>query len=246
MNVRPIDTDQPAWDRVSSPLTSSAAGNASNVLLPDSVARSGGARADDLRSQGNHRLLDAAGLRTGDRVIRHLIAGDGIPLATSPKQALSIARGEHQVRSVDGVALQYPSQRLDLIESAKPLQRGQTHTLTKHVAQSLADNVRRITQEHVSGAGGFTDLDAAENAVDTVIADPPSQQALSDFLRDPSKQKFALPVMEFDSPIGTSTSKRDVMSGDPALVDADKALVVMIKDGTFPEGYRVLTAYPKT
>ena len=68
----------------------------------------------------------------------------------------AIAAGRHQRSVVDGTALAYPSQDLRAIESARPRQHGQTHSLTEHVGTDLAANIRRLDAEpHIRAAGSY-------------------------------------------------------------------------------------------
>jgi hypothetical protein len=173
-------------------------------------------------------------------IIRHTVAG--------PSQAAArIAAGLHQVRSVDGVPLAYPSQDLRAIESADPREHGQTHGLTEHVGNDLAANVRRLeAQPQIRAAGGYSDEPRAQLATDHTIANPANQNAIGAFLGDPERLKTALERVELGETVGSTTTRADLDAGRPQLIPGHTATVVLIKDATFPEGYRVLTSYPDT
>jgi hypothetical protein len=52
--------------------------------------------------------------------------------------------------------------------------------------------------------------------------------------------------VDLGRPVGASTTRADVLAGHPRLIPGTTATVVLIKDPSFPEGYRVLTTYPDT
>jgi hypothetical protein len=183
----------------------------------------------------------------GDRIVRHTEAGAWIALKTSPEAEARIAAGLHQRRVVDGAALDYPSQDLQAIESARPFQHGQTHSLTEHVGTDLAANVRRLTADrHIRAAGSYTTEPLAQLATDRTIANPANQRAIGAFLADPGRLKVALDRVDAGTVIGTTTTRAGLDAGRPTLIAGRTATVVLIKDASFPEGYRVLTTYPDT
>jgi len=170
----------------------------------------------------------------------------GVVLATGPQQAAAIAAGAHQVRTVDGRRLTYPSQDLTRIESAHPDEPGQTHALARHVGTTLADNVARLSAAPLlHAAGSYTSLADAQYATDETIANPENQREIGAFLADDGRLKFALARVDLGRSVGTSTLQRDVAAGHPTLIPGTTATVVIIKDPSFPEGYRVLTTYPE-
>jgi hypothetical protein len=174
-------------------------------------------------------------------------AGAGVPLVTSAAAAAAIAAGAHQIRVVDGRTLAYPSQNLGAIESLAPDRPGQTHALERHIGTTLADNVARLTASPLlHAAGSYTSLADAQFATDETIANPGNQTAIAAFLADPGRLKTALLRVDLGRDVGASTLQRDVAAGTPTLVPGATATVVLIKDPTFPEGYRVLTTYPDT
>jgi hypothetical protein len=177
----------------------------------------------------------------GDRVAA------GITLDATPQEAASIAAGRHQIRVVDGRSLAYPSQNLRMIESTDPLRHGQTHTLAEHVGNDLAANVRRLeAQPQIRAAGGYLDEPRAQFATDRTIANPANQRAIGAFLADPGRLKTALERVDLGATVGTTTTRADLEAGRPTLIPGRTATVVLIKDTSFPEGYRVLTTYPDT
>ena len=187
------------------------------------------------------------GMPRGPGIVRHLADGPSVALETSPGAAARIAAGLHQIRTVDGVGLAYPSQDLAAIESSDPLEHGQTHGLTEHVGNDLAANVRRLeAQPQIRAAGGYTDRASAQLATDRTIAAPANQRAIAAFLADPERLKTALARVDLGTTVGTTTTRDDLDAGRPVLIPGRTATVVLIKDATFPEGYRILTTYPDT
>jgi hypothetical protein len=180
-------------------------------------------------------------------IVRHSPAGPSVALRTTPQAAARIAAGLHQVRTVDGSPLAYPSQDLSAIESADPHHHGQTHGLTEHVGNDLGADVRRLEAEpQIRAAGGYTDEASAQLATDRTIANPANQRAIGAFLADPERLKTALERVDAGRTVGTTATRADLDAGRPALIPGRTATVVLIKDRTFPEGYRVLTTYPDT
>jgi hypothetical protein len=180
-------------------------------------------------------------------IVRHAVAGPSVPLKTTPQAAVRIAAGLHQVRIVAGVRLAYPSQDLRAIESSDPLEHGQTHGLTEHVGNDLAANVRRLeAQPQIRAAGGYTDEARAQLATDGTIGNPANQRAIAAFLADPGRLKIGLERVDLGAAVGTTTTRHDLDAGHPRLIPGRTATVVLIKDATFPEGYRILTTYPDT
>lgn len=181
-----------------------------------------------------------------DGPIVHGFLGHGTRLVTTPQAARSIARGEHQIDVVGGVRLAYPSQNLRDIESTAPERPGQTHVVQRHVGGDLARDVARLrAQPRIRAAGGYTDLAAAQFATDVTIANPANQRALAAFLADPTRSKDALYRVDLGRSVGTSALRGDLDAGHPTLHPSRYADVVVVKDGSFPEGYRVLTSYPE-
>lgn len=193
------------------------------------------------------RIDDASRPAPPASVVRYTGAGRSVALKTSPQAAARIAAGLHQIRTVDGVPLAYPSQDLRAIESADPLGHGQTHGLSEHVGNDLAANVRRLeAQPQIRAAGGYADVACAQLATDRTIANPANQRAIGAFLADPERLKTALERVDLGRTVGSTTTRADLNAGRPQLVPGRTATVVLIKDASFPEGYRVLTSYPDT
>jgi hypothetical protein len=169
----------------------------------------------------------------------------GVALQTSPALAAAIHAGAHQIRVVDGQRLIYPSQDLREIESSAPERHGQTHVLSRHLGQTLSENVARLrAQPWISAAGSFDTVAVAQHAVDETIANPVNQRMIGRFLANPRELKVDLERVALGERVGTSTTRNDLVHGHPTLVPDASADVVLIKDPTFPEGYRVLTSFP--
>jgi hypothetical protein len=186
-------------------------------------------------------------------LVRHLanrsapadgVPGRGVALVTTPAGAAAIAAGEHQIRTVDGRPLRYPSQQLTAIESSRPDLPGQTHTLARHVGRTLADDVARVRASHLRAAGSYATVAAAQTAVDRTIANPANQAAIGAFLADRGRVRLALSRVDLGGAVGGAVLRRDVAAGRPRLIPETTATVVLIKDPSFPEGYRVLTTFP--
>jgi hypothetical protein len=171
----------------------------------------------------------------------------GVRLDTTSAERAAIASGAHQVRVVDGQRLAYPSQVLAAIESSHPDEPGQTHALERHVGTTLADNVARLEASPLLHAvGSFDSAADAQFATDRTIANPANQRAIGAFLADTGRLKTALARVDLGRRVGTTTVRSDLLAGAPALIPGSTATVVLIKDPSFPEGYRVLTTYPDT
>jgi hypothetical protein len=200
---------------------------------------------------GRSGAVDAVGIRPSPDRLREAAlrgaAGPGVALLDTPAAAEAIAAGEHQIRVVGGRTLTYPSQDLARIESLRPDQPGQTHAINRHVGTTLADNVARLTASPLlRAAGSYSSLADAQFATDATIANPANQAAIGAFLADGGRLKIALARVDLGRNVGTTTFQRDVAAGTPSLVPGSTATVVLIKDPTFPEGYRILTTYPDT
>lgn len=174
-------------------------------------------------------------------------AGPAVALRTTPVASQQIAAGADQIAIVDGARLAYPSQRLPLIESRAPHAPGQTHALAEHVGNDLASNVRRLRAEPlIRAAGGYDDEAHAQLATDRAIANPANQRAIGAWLSDAARLKLVLARVDAGTVVGSTTTRGDLEAGRPTLIPGRTATVVLIKDRTFPEGYRVLTTYPDT
>ena len=115
------------------------------------------------------------------------------------------------------------------------------------MGDDLAANVRRLeAQPQIRAAGGYATEALAQLATDRTIANPANQRAVGAFLQDPERLKIALARVDVGQTVGTTTTRADLDAGRPVLVPGRTATVVLIKDATFPEGYRVLTTYPDT
>ena len=204
-------------------------------------------RVDPARSDALAGLLRAGPNAAGRPVGTSRPGVAGVPLIATARAAAAIAAGDHQVRVVDGRTLRYPSQDLAQIESLRPDQPGQSHALARHVGTTLADNIARLEGAPLLRAAGSYDSAAdAQFATDHTIANPRNQREIADFLADPGRLRVALGRVDLGRTVGASTLRSDLLAGTPALVPGTTATVVLIKDPSFPEGYRVLTTYPDT
>lgn len=173
--------------------------------------------------------------------------GAGVVLATTPREAAAIRSGAAQVRTVDGTALRYPSQDLVQIESTRPFQPGQTHDLTRHVGKTLVDDLARLAREpQIRAAGAYDTIASAQLATNRTIANPANQGRIGTFLADAGTEKIALERVDVGQSVGASVLRTDADAGHAHLIPSSDATVVLIKDPSFPEGYRVLTSFPDT
>ncbi|GAC1492978.1 MAG: hypothetical protein NVS2B8_10770 [Vulcanimicrobiaceae bacterium] len=210
------------------------------------AAGSGTGESTRLRPATPHAIVATHGRGGIAPPIVHRFAGHGTHLITTLAAARAIARGEHQVDVVADVRLAYPSQHLADIESANPSAPGQTHVIARHIGSDLAANVARLRAEpHVRAAGSYTDLATAQFATDATIANVANQRFLADFLGDGMRSRDVLYRVDLGRTVGTNTLRRDLDAGAPRLVPSSSATVVVVKDDSFPEGYRVLTSYPE-
>jgi hypothetical protein len=222
------------------------------MLAPTLVMPPPGPLAGGARTSFPPGLREVAGPGAADRIDRLVSPAPsgrtgGIALITTPAAAAAIRSGSHQIRTVDGRQLRYPSQQLGAVESTAPGRPGQSHTLARHVGESLADDVDRLERHpQLRAAGGYDDAASAQLATDRTIANPANQAAIGAFLADPGRLRAALARVDVGEVIGTSATRAGIETGAPALVPGRTATVVLIKDPTFPEGYRVLTSYPDT
>ena len=181
----------------------------------------------------------------GRSIIVHHGLGDGTRLITTPETAAKIAHGEHQIDIVGGRHIDYPSQDIKLIESTSPNRGGQTHIEAKHLNTNLQANIERLQNEpHISASGSFDSAESAQFAIDRTIANPANQRRIAAFLENPLIPKTDLRRVDLGRTIGTSTLRSDLDAGRPSLLPSRTANVIIIKDPSFPEGYRVLTSYP--
>ena len=226
-------------------------GVAAHVRMPSDRIAHALRRAPDLSAA---RDRAGAGLRAeiGTNVpliersiIVHHGLGDGTRLITTPEIAAKIAHGEHQIDEVGGSHLDYPSQDINLIESTSPNRGGQTHIEAKHLNTNLQANIERLQHEpHNTASGSFDSAESAQFAIDVTIANPANQRRIAAFLEDPLIPKTDLRRVDLGRTIGTSTLRSDLDAGRPSLIPSRTANVIIIKDPSFPEGYRVLTSYP--
>ena len=105
------------------------------------------------------------------------------------------------------------------------------------IGGSLALALRRGGEVHV------TAIDRAP-----VLARAEAKNAANEHLplEEAESLKTALERVDAGTTVGTTTTRADLDSGRPELIPGRTATVVLIKDTTFPEGYRILTTYPDT
>lgn len=174
-------------------------------------------------------------------------------------RAGAIAKGEHAIGEVEGKSLAHPSQDLSRIESLEQ-KAGEPHTEFFHVAKDDAFLQRRLTDplkkadgsvltdragnpKYLGVASSFADGKTAQEAVNKTFADPANQAKIARWLTNGSKGNLAL-TEEVGKEIGSGIRRADLLAGTPKHIATSDVRVVLKADKTYPEGYKVLTAYP--
>jgi len=172
----------------------------------------------------------------------------------------AITAGEHSIPVVNGTKLSQPSQDLSKIESVEP-KNGEPHTIEKHVAQSdqvLEDRTKTsLTRldgtpmldkkglpSYLQTASSFKDLPTAQKSVNATIAKPSNQVKIANWKAGDMKPNLRLDE-SFEQEIGHGIRRGDVLAGEPNRISSSTARVILSADSSFPEGYKILTAYPK-
>jgi len=174
-------------------------------------------------------------------------------------RAASIASGEHTVAEVEGKSLTHPSQDLSKIESLEQ-KAGEPHTEFFHVAkddafleQRLKDPLKKAdgtvltdkagNPKYLGVASSFADSKAAQEAVNKTFADPANQSKIAQWLAKGAKGNLAL-TEDVGKEIGHGIRRADLLAGTPKHIATSDVRVVLKADKAYPEGYKVLTAYP--
>jgi hypothetical protein len=112
------------------------------------------------------------------------------------------------------------------------------HLLDKHVGETYEDLATRLAKEpRIDAASSFTDRATAEKAVaETINA---NQAKITDWLA--SGRNTPLPISHtMSEPVGISVPR-----GVPVGIPASSVKVILVRDASFPDGYRILTGYPE-
>jgi Bacterial CdiA-CT RNAse A domain len=110
------------------------------------------------------------------------------------------------------------------------------HTLKEHVGKSLDDLYARFAEKPwLTKAGTFMDQPTAEHAIERVFRK--NEAAIRAWLDSTNgKRAFSADLHE--------VMGRVLIKDTGELVDATRARIVLIKDGSMPGGWRLLTAFP--
>ncbi len=113
------------------------------------------------------------------------------------------------------------------------------HTISKHVGQSNADLKNRAITDNLPNVSSFTNINIAEQSIANTIIQ--NKVNIDNWIRDPkvnNKKPFnsTAPANYF-----TGTSYNRV---NDQFSNVTNTKVVLVKDNKFPEGYRILTAFP--
>jgi len=172
----------------------------------------------------------------------------------------AIAAGEHSIPSVGDAKLSHSSQDLSKIESIEP-KHGEPHTLEMHSGKSDAFLEHRTTEPTLRSDGTqllskkgdliynkvattFKDVSTAQASVDATIAKPSNQAKIKDWLANGASEYLSL-TTDLGHEIGHGVRRTDVLAGLSKRIPSNIANVVLKADPLFPEGYKILTAYPK-
>lgn len=188
-------------------------------------------------------------------------AEKAVTLAAQERARLTaIAKGEHTIAEVDGKILAHPSQDLVKIEALEQ-KMGEPHTNVVHVAKNdsyvearLQEPLRRAdgsviidkktgSPKYSPAASTFTDARTAQQAVNTVIANPTNQQKIGNWLAKGGRNSLQLNG-NVGKVVGSGILRTDLLAGTPQHIVTSDVKVILKVDKTFPEGYKILTAFP--
>uniref|UniRef100_UPI002B26F77E RNase A-like domain-containing protein n=1 Tax=Nocardioides sp. TaxID=35761 RepID=UPI002B26F77E len=106
------------------------------------------------------------------------------------------------------------------------------HTMERHVGKSDDYLRHRLRTERKTEVSTFTDEAAAERSIDVLMT--ATADRLDHFLRG-NKQ-----ATEFQAPV---SNPGRVMSSSGAVTEGTGARILLRKDPSMPEGYRIITAF---
>jgi len=111
------------------------------------------------------------------------------------------------------------------------------HTLERHVGQSDAELLARLTREPtIPASSGFTSREMAEKFISATLE--AKKLEISNWVRSPSNQYLPLNLQ-----VGEVTG-RSIARGSSAAVNVESVRVVLKKNPNSPGGYIILTAMP--
>jgi WXG100 family type VII secretion target len=211
---------------------------ASNPQLVEILAKHGD-KAGDLLTRGTPELIEA--LAKNPRLADEI-------LSDPKKVAFVVERGPNGVDILEKYdpkhAADVPGGGLfdqdgTIVTKADGSQTHQ-HTVERHVGKSDADLVTRSANVNQSkGSSTYTDLTTAERAVSEVMrANPDAVDAVKALGQG---ETLTVPAR-----VSGESSGRHVAQGASTATETNHATVVLIRDASAPDGYRVLTSFPVT
>lgn len=112
------------------------------------------------------------------------------------------------------------------------------HTILRHVGKTDAELAARLVKDtKISASSSFPDMATAERAVADVIK--ANQADIATWL---AGTKLRMPPIKAD--VGYTVG-RSLARGATTPVDVKSVLVILERDVTMPQGYKIITAYPK-
>lgn len=110
------------------------------------------------------------------------------------------------------------------------------HLIERHVGKTETELLSRVSTGNVKTASTFTDRATAEAVTSKVIDS--NQLKIKDYLSGTQKQYLELEYHS-STPIGISVSR-----GSTSVTPATNARVIIGRDPSMPDGYRIITGYP--
>jgi hypothetical protein len=116
-------------------------------------------------------------------------------------------------------------------------ERGASHTIKKHVGKTDDELKARLQMEPIRQlASSYTSQDVAEHAISDVMA---ARQSVIDEWLTGSRRR-----LELDGEAG-SVIGRVAIRETGEVVEATRLRIVLVRDDAMPDGYRILTSFPK-
>ena len=158
----------------------------------------------------------------GNRVVAKTVSEESGPVARPPARAPQPSEPPARV----------PGGGLEAHENAGG------HLLERHVGKTPEDlSARLASDKDIDAASSFTDKATAEKAVAETIET--NQAKIDSWLASGAKRPLAI-SQTMDEPVGISMPR-----GAPAASPTSSVRVILVRDASFPDGYRILTGFPK-
>ena len=111
------------------------------------------------------------------------------------------------------------------------------HAIEKHVAKSDAYLRHRLLTEDISAASTFNSMAEAEQAIATVLQN--REKLIASWIKSGKSNRKAF-YWRVDRPVG-KVLKREW----PKPQSGNQVRVVLLRDETYPQDFKILTAYPE-